>query len=69
MTTGSLSYADSNGYYWASPAYPSTLHAYNLAFDSAIVFPSNYDNRWRGFAVRYEARKAVFNREKMKLNL
>ena len=69
MTTGSLRYAGNAGSYWASPAYPSELYAYYLAFSSANVNPSNNNDRWYGFTVRYEARKAVFNREKMKLNL
>ena len=52
MTTGSLSYAGLVGYYWASPAYLSTLSAYNLSFNSANVFPSTYSARWYGFTVQ-----------------
>ena len=69
MPTGSLRSAGYTGYYWGVSAYPSELYAYNLNFNSVIVFPSYNVDRWFGFAVRYEARKAVFNREKMKLNL
>ena len=55
MTTGSFSYEYSNGYYWASPAYPSELYAYYLDFNSANVCPSNYTSRWLGFTVRFLA--------------
>ena len=52
MNLGSLGGAGVDGYYWASPAYPSTLSAYNLSFNSANVFPSTYSARWYGFTVR-----------------
>ena len=52
MTTGSLRGAGSNGYYWAIPTYPSELSAYYLYFTSANVYPSNDNDRWRGFTVQ-----------------
>ncbi len=52
MYAGSLRDAGSGGLYWASPAYPSTLSAYNLSFNSANVFPSTYSARWYGFTVQ-----------------
>ena len=69
MTTGSLRAAGVDGDYWGVSAYQSELYAYDLDFHSANVVPSGNLDRWYGFTVRYEARKAVFNREKMKLNL
>ena len=52
MTTGSLRDAGVSGDYWASPAYPSELYAYDLDFYSANVIPSNNDVRWAGFTVQ-----------------
>lgn len=45
------------GLYWSSTAYPNVNNAYLLAFDSANTYPSNYNARWRGFAVRWGGRK------------
>ena len=63
MNLGSLGGAGVDGYYWASPAYPSTLSAYNLSFNSANVFPSTYSARWYGFTVhaRQESSAALDN--------
>ena len=52
MTTGSLRSADYTGYYWGVSAYPSELYAYNLNFNSVIVFPSYNVDRWYGFTVQ-----------------
>ena len=51
MTTGSLRDAGVSGDYWASPAYPSELYAYDLDFYSANVVPSGSNDRWYGFTV------------------
>lgn len=43
------------GYYWSSSAYTSyssTSSAYNLYFDSGIIIPANYNNRYYGCSVR-----------------
>ena len=45
------------GLYWSSTAYPNVNNAYLLAFDSANTYPSVYNARWRGFAVRWGGRK------------
>ena len=52
MTTGSLRSAGYTGYYWGVSAYPSELYAYNLNFNSVIVFPSYNVDRWYGFTVQ-----------------
>ena len=52
MAIGSLKRAGGNGYYWASPAYPSELYAYDLDFYSANVVPSGSNDRWYGFTVQ-----------------
>ena len=52
MATGSLRYAGTNGLYWGVSAYPSELSAYYLNFNSAVVYPSNNNDRWRGFTVQ-----------------
>lgn len=49
---GSLRDAGHNGSYWASSAYPSSLYAFNLYFNSTNVYPSSNTNRWLGFTVR-----------------
>ena len=51
MPTGSLRGAGDDGYYWGVSAYQSELYAYNLNFNSVIVFPSYNVDRWYGFTV------------------
>ena len=65
MTTGSLSYASLVGYYWASPAYLSTLYAYDLDFNSANVYPSNSNSRWLGFTVHTDSRISASGLKKL----
>ncbi len=52
MGTGSLRNAGVSGLYWGVSAYPSELYTYDLAFNSANVYPSDNANRWFGFTGR-----------------
>ena len=61
MTTGSLRSADYTGYYWGVSAYPSELYAYNLNFNSVIVFPSYNVDRWYGFTVQPDTKSPAYN--------
>ena len=46
-----LRYAGSNGIYWSSVG-RSGSYAYYLDFNSGVVNPSSYGNRYGGFSVR-----------------
>ena len=44
--------ASLNSFYWSATAYPNATYAYALGFNSTIVYPSNYNDRFNGFSVR-----------------
>ena len=45
--------AGQNGYDWSSRSYSTTTNAYSLNFNASDVNPSNYNNRWNGFPLRW----------------
>ena len=53
---GSSRAVGNGSYYWATTAYPNASYAYNQAFGSANVLPSNTNNRALGFSVRARTR-------------
>ena len=61
MPTGSLRGAGDDGNYWGVSAYQSELYAYNLNFNSVIVFPSYNVDRWYGFTVQTLMSKTPFS--------
>ena len=40
------------GVYWASTAYPSTTHAYNLGFSPNGTYPESAYDRWNSLPLR-----------------
>ncbi len=50
--TGSMRYANFDGYYWSAVAYQVELYAYRLGFGSVSTLPSANGSRLYGLAVR-----------------
>lgn len=42
-----------NGQYWSSRASSEAANAYNLNFNASGVNPSNSNDRWRGYSLRW----------------
>lgn len=51
VSSGSLSYVDSDGAYWSQVS-NSSSHAYSLYFGSSGVYPSDYSEKEFGLSVR-----------------
>ena len=53
MNTSGLNNAGNNGYYWSSTPNSDGNNAYNLNFNSGNLNPSNNNNRYNGFPLRW----------------
>lgn len=42
-----------NGQFWSSRSDSTTTNAYNLNFNASNVNPSNSNDRWRGYPLRW----------------